>query len=82
MSNVTALPGVQPQALVNQEAIEMLENVIDRLKCGEIVGVAYATIKPSGRGSHGWSAPSGTGNHLFSSIARMQHRMLADAEGD
>lgn len=79
MSNVTALPGVQPQSFVNQEAIEMLEKVVERLKSGEVVGIAYATINPSGLGTNGWLAPSGMGNHLFSSLARMQHLMLASA---
>lgn len=80
MSNITALPGVQPQSVVNKDAIEMVEKVLDRLRSGELVGIAYVTVKPNGTSTSGWNCPSNMGNHLFAGIARVQHDMISSSE--
>ena len=74
MTNVHAMPGVVPQSLINSEAIDMVERVLERIKSGEVVGVAYVAVKPTGTSTSGWNCPSGMGSHLF---ARMQHDMIS-----
>ncbi|MDO8608589.1 MAG: hypothetical protein Q7R40_18810 [Phaeospirillum sp.] len=77
MANVRALPGVTPQSFINEDAIKMVERVLDRLRTGEVVGVAYVAVKPTGTSTSGWNCPSAMGNHLFAGIARIQHDMMS-----
>lgn len=80
MTNIHAMPGIVPQSLINSKAVDMVERVLERLKSGEVVGVAYVAVKPTGTSTSGWNCPSGMGNRLFAGIARMQHDMLSTEE--
>lgn len=79
-TNVRALPGIKPQAVINDDAIELVERLLDRLRTGEVVGVAFVAVKPTGTSTSAWNCPSSMGNHLFAGIARIQHEMISTEE--
>lgn len=77
MTNVHALPGVTPQALVNEEAVALLAEYLEAARSGEIVGVALVGVRADGASNPTWCCASKMGNDLFAGVATLQHMMIA-----
>lgn len=82
MGKVVALPGCTPSTFVNEDAIQQLEGVIEQLRSGVVVGVAYTTIHPTGKCRTGWNCPSHMGNHLYAGLGRLMFQMVASSEDE
>lgn len=78
--NVVSISGCVPACMKNEEAIEMVERLLQRLKSGEDVGIAYVAVRPNGTSTHGWNCPSGMGNDLFAGISRLQFTMISESQ--
>lgn len=73
---IVAMPGIQPRVFRNVEAADALQAIVDKLRCGEAVGVAWVHINRKGMASTGWNAPSGMSNDLYSGAAGLVDQMM------
>ena len=78
MNNVTAMPGVQPRRVVNESAADELQAVVDRLRAGEFVGVAWVGIRSNGKITTGWNTPTGMAERVFIGLSSMSYQMMKD----
>jgi len=61
MSNVTTLFGeTVNQSEPSPAAIRAIEDLLERVKAGDVVGVAYASLHSDGTGSYGLSGQIGS----------------------
>ena len=77
-AEIVALPGVQPATMINNEAADELQKVVNHLRSGEAVGVAYVYINEKGLGTTGWNGPTSKGANLLSGVCRLQYEMIKD----
>lgn len=73
---VVAMPGVQPESFINNDAADMLQQAVDRLRSGEYVGVAYVALYSDGGCTYDWDVPTRMGNSVFVGASRLQHALL------
>ena len=73
---VIALPGVQPVHFVNHEAADLLQGVVNRLRSGDAVGVAFIALDSDGRCNHNWDVPTRMGDAAFVGVSRLAHALM------
>lgn len=75
---VFSFRGAMPEGsgVVADEIVEMLTDYLEQAKRGEVVGIALAGVRPSGRTFTGWlGSARGYRNELMSASTVLQHRM-------
>lgn len=56
------------------DLVEVLENMLELAKSGEIVGLAYVTARRDSLAATGWTGDAGTRNTLATGILCLHHR--------
>lgn len=79
MTNVTALPGVQPRTFINDQAADRIQEVVDRIRSGDIVGIAWVTITPNRVTNCHWEAPTNLAEYLHFGVSSLSYRMIKEA---
>lgn len=75
--NVVSLFGTAPPVpQVNDDVIERLNYLLRLAKDGQICGLAYAAIEPSGTHQRGWCGNAEIGR-MISAVALLNHRLLS-----
>lgn len=81
MSNVVAIPGYEGEIRApgepNPDVVRVLERYLERAKAGDIVAVAIAGVRHDGANTSIWASDGGLTNALISSVAMLDHRVLA-----
>lgn len=73
MTNVTALKGAAIPGDVSQAVIDVLEQLLDEARRGEIVGLAYTASVPNGDTRNGWAHAKGGGHQLSTGVLILSH---------
>ena len=63
------IPG-EPSAIV----IETLERLLADARRGEVIGFAYAIVRPNGEQATGWDGEGGSRHTVASAIMMLNHR--------
>jgi hypothetical protein len=76
-------PRVVPMAeskkpLVNADAIELVEGMLERLKAGEVVAVAVVEVLQDRAVANHYSKSADCYHHLMSGVARLHARMAIE----
>lgn len=81
MSKVIALPGVKPRKFINEDAANQLQHIVDKMRSGQIVGMAWVSMTPNGDVSCGWDFPTNMGEKLYYGVQALSYKMMKEANG-
>jgi predicted transcriptional regulator len=66
---------------VSQSTIEILENLLEQAKSGELVGLIYIGIKQGDRNRYGWAGEAGCDPLVaLGALERLKIALLEDAK--
>ena len=66
---------------MNAEAADELQDIVDRIRSGEIVGVAWVSLKPNGSLQCGWDCPTNMGEHIYYGVSTLAYKIMKDTNG-
>lgn len=70
-----------PAVIPNEDAIEIVSQLLDRLITGEAIAVAFVEVLANRTIGHAWSdAPTGAFHLLNSGVSLLSHKFNAAAE--
>jgi len=79
MSDVVRLWGGVSEGSVVPDVVEILEELLERAKAGELQALAFATVNGGGALGTGWNGNEGTRDVMGASISLLQSRYFLDA---
>lgn len=80
MSNVVAFQDCIPPGEANPEIVADLERLLSEAKAGDLIGLAYCTIRDDSKGT-GWNGNAGTRDAMGMAIAMLFHRYTGTSLG-
>ena len=80
-AQIIAMPGVTCRHMINKDAANDLQSVVDKLNTGEAVGAAWVYIDSDGHAKCGWNCPDHMGKDIFYGASVMIGEMLTGNRG-
>jgi hypothetical protein len=80
--NIVKLTGHALPGEVDADLVQVAQDLLDRIKRGEITAMAWALVSPNDDTHTGWEGAGGTRYALASAIMCLQWRYAAGLNGD